>query len=216
MLRLRIYGMTTAGLLLLAAATAFYFYLADRYHAIANTPLLPSKPLNTFPSTIGSWQSKDIPIAETVLKAAGNDDHLSRFYYQPEMQIGASVYVGYTAEPRRMLGHRPQVCYVNNGWIHDFTHPENIRTASNTNLPCLIFRFYKPGGVEQVFVLNYYIVNGHITTDHKAFDGLSWRCPKQIDGRIQYVAQIQISAPEEQTVRLLAAEIADVIFDYMP
>ena len=86
-----------------------------------------------------------MPISETVLKVAGNDDYLSRFYVNPKVQAGATLYVGYTAEPRRMLGHRPQVCYVGSGWVHDYTNQEVIRTAKGKEQDCLIHRFYKPG-----------------------------------------------------------------------
>ena len=69
---------------------------------------------------------------------------------------------------------------------------------------------------EEVFVLNYYVVNGQLTHDHTVFSGLSWRRPKQIEGRLAYVAQVQISAASEQTVRLLGAQASDLIMTFMP
>ncbi len=205
------------GLVVIAGAGGYYRYAAVHLDAISQMPLLPPIPLENFPMDFGPWQGRDVPIAETVLRAAGNDDHLSRFYVDAAANLGATLYVGYTAEPRRMLGHRPEVCYVGSGWIHDHTHQELIRTKSGKEITCLIHRFYKTGlAYEEVFVLNYYIVNGELTTDHKTFEGLRWRRPKQAGGRLEYVAQIQISSLSEQAARLLAKEIADPIMDYMP
>jgi hypothetical protein len=201
----------------LTGAGWYYGVLAEKYEAVSMLPLLPSSPLDNFPLILGGWHGRNVPISETVLKVAGNDDYLSRFYVNAQAQAGATLYVGYTAEPRRMLGHRPEVCYVGSGWILDYTKPEIVRTAKGNHSECLIHRFYRPGlAYEEVFVLNYYVLNGAITTDHKSFDGLRWRRPKQAGGRLEYVAQIQISSSSEQAVRLLAQQIADPIMDYMP
>ena len=213
----KIYLFGILGLAVLVSAGWYYRVLAEKYEAISMMPLLPSIPLDNFPLILGGWNGRDVPISETVLKVAGNDDYLSRFYLNSHAQAGASLYVGYTAEPRRMLGHRPQICYVGSGWVHDDSKPVVLRTATGNDLECLIHRFYRPGlAYEEVFVLNYYVVNGVITTDHTSFDGLRWRRPKQAGGRLEYVAQIQISSSSEQAVRLLAQEIADPIMDYMP
>lgn len=205
------------GVLVLGAAGGYYRHAAANLDAIAQIRLLPPIPLGNFPMTLGLWQGREVPISETVLRVAGNDDHLSRFYVNPQANMGASLYVGYTAEPRRMLGHRPEVCYVGSGWIHDYTHPATVRTDAGNEIECLIHRFYRTGlAYEEVFVLNYYVLNGELTTDHTAFDGLRWRRPKQAGGHLAYVAQIQISSTSEQAVRSLAREVVDPIMSYMP
>ena len=213
----KIFLLGILGLAVFVAAGWYYDVLAEKYEAISQIPLLPAVPLDNFPLILGDWNGREAPISETVLKVAGNDDYLSRFYVNSKVQAGVTLYVGYTAEPRRMLGHRPEKCYVGSGWTHDYTHPEKIRTQKGKELDCLIHRFYKPAlAYEEVFVLNYYVVNGQITTDHTSFDSLRWRRPKQTGGRLEYVAQIQISSPSEQAVRLLAQEIADPIMEFMP
>ncbi|NLK40762.1 MAG: exosortase-associated EpsI family protein [Planctomycetes bacterium] len=205
------------GLVIIAGAGAYYHHLAHQYSILADAPLLPSIPLENFPLEWGNWQGHDVPISETVLKVAGVDDYISRYYVNPELKSGVSLYVGYTAEPRRMLGHRPRVCYVGSGWIHGHTHTETLRTKQGNTLECLIHRFYKTGlDYEEVFVLNYYVFNGQLTTDHTLFDGLRWRRPKEIDGRLAYVAQVQISGATEQSVRLFAQDAADELMTYMP
>lgn len=213
----RFYVFGILGVLIMGAAGGYYQYAAEKLDAISKIPLLPAIPLGTFPLILGDWNGREVPISETVLKVAGNDDHLSRFYVNSKVQAGATLYVGFTAEPRRMLGHRPDVCYVGSGWVLDETQKEVIRTADGNDVECLVHRFYRPGlAFEEVFVLNYYILNGVLTTDHKSFDGLRWRRPKQSGGRLEYVAQIQISSSSRQAVRLLAQEIAGPIMEYMP
>lgn len=205
------------GLIVIGGTGGYYRYASQKLDVVSRMSLLPPIPLENFPMELGQWQGREVPISETVLRAAGNDDHLSRIYVNLKANSGAALYVGYTAEPRRMLGHRPQVCYVASGWIHDYTHQEMIRTMSGQPLDCLIHRFYKIGlAYEEVFVLNYYVVNGELTVDHTLFEGLRWRRPKQTGGRLEYVAQIQISSSSEQAIRLLAQEIADLIMNYMP
>ena len=217
MLRRRLSLIGFTALIVVIGMGGYYRYAAEKLDAISQIPLLPLIPLENFPMVLDQWQGREIPISETVLRVAGNDDYLSRFYLNSTANIGASLYVGYTAEPRRMLGHRPEVCYIGSGWIHDYTQPDRIYTKSGRPLSCLIHRFFKTGlASEEVFVLNYYVVNGELTVDHKMFEGLRWRRPKQAEGRLKYVAQIQISSSSEQAVRLLAREIADPIMEYMP
>jgi len=213
----RIYMFGVLGLAVLVTVGWTYGILAKKYDAISKIPLFLPVPLDNFPLILGDWNGRDMPISETVLKVAGNDDYLSRYYVNSKVQAGATLYVGYTTEPRRMLGHRPQVCYVGSGWTHDYTNQEAIRTVKGNEQDCLIHRFYKPGlSYEEVFVLNYYIVNGHITTNQKDFESLRWRRPKQVGGQIQYVAQIQISSASEQAVRVFGQEVGDLIMEYMP
>lgn len=213
----RLYLISVLGLTVIAISGIYYRLTAEKLDTISQVPLLPPKPLEDFPMVFDLWQGQEVAISQTVLRVAGVDDYLSRFYLNPEAKLGASLYVGYTAEPRRMLGHRPEVCYVAAGWTHGHTDHETIHTKKGREIEVLIHRFYKTGREhEEVFVLNYYVVNGELTVDHTVFDGLRWRRPKQTDGRLKYVAQVQVSSSSEQAVRLLAQEIAETIMDFMP
>lgn len=203
-------------LAILGLTTAAYHYQAQRY-ALYDMPFLrPAIPFSEFPFTLGDWQGQDVPIRETVLKAAGNDDHLCRRYVQPDLGVSAMLYVGFTSEPRRMLGHRPDICYVNSGWTLDYIEKKKITSAAGKSYEVLLHRFVKPSSVEQLFVLNYYIVNGQHTTDHKTFEGLSWRRPKIAAGQPRYVAQTQISSENEAATLLLASQVVDIVQSYMP
>lgn len=206
------------GLAILAGTGTFYHLWAEKYDLLTATPLMPPVPLKDFPMELGQWQGSDVPISDTVLKVAGVDDHISRSYTNQKLRTAATLYVGYTTEPRRMLGHRPQICYVGSGWTHDYTRPEMLRTSSGEEIEVLIHRFYWPGQEHrEVFVLNYYVLNGQLTTDEGQFSGLRWRRPRQDGGgRLQYVAQIQISSASEQAILALAKEVADPMMTYMP
>jgi hypothetical protein len=65
-------------------------------------------------------------------------------------------------------------------------------------------------------VLNYYVVNGKVTTDEAVFSGLSWRTPNIEGDAARYVAQVQISSALESSVLAAASEIADYIFELLP
>jgi hypothetical protein len=178
---------------------------------------MPNMPLQQFPYQVGSWQGVDRPISETVLKVAANDDYLSRVYTDRTRHLKAALYVAYTAEPRRMLGHRPRTCYVGSGWIHDSTEEQVFETTGGERILCLIHRFHKTGlDYQNVFVLNFYIVNGMLTSDHKQFSGLRWRRPKMSDGRLNYVAQVQINSVSEAAVKNLAREFTEDILRHFP
>ncbi len=190
---------------------------AHYLNALSDIKVMPAIPFDQFPYQIGPWQGVDRPLSETVLKVAANDDYLSRYYVDNNRHLQATLYVAYTAEPRKMLGHRPRVCYVNSGWIHDGTEEQRFETSGVHRIPCQIHRFHKTGlDYQDVVVLNYYVVNGETTSDHKAFSGLRWRRPKMGNGRLDYVAQVQISSASESSARILAEELSDLILQYLP
>lgn len=193
----------------------YYRLLAERLDALSSVTVLPAIPLQDFPYQIGPWQGVDVPISETVLKVAANDDYISRLYVDPVRNMRVTLYVAYTAEPRRMLGHRPTVCYVASGWIHDGSQPAQIETLAGLEIPFLVHRFHKTGlNYQDVAVVNYYVVNGVLTSDHTSFSGIRWRRPKITNGRPDYVAQIQMVSGSEQASRSLAIELSDLLLQH--
>jgi hypothetical protein len=121
-----------------------------------------------------------------------------------------------------MLGHRPDICYVSQGWIHDGTQPGEVRMNGGTAFPCLIHRFRQLAPAQgAVVVLNYYIVDGQYSPDvyllrSKAMRGTSG---------VRYVAQVQVVAltggrgnPDAaaEAVRAFAADSAKAIRAVMP
>lgn len=204
-------------IVLLICAGISYRVLASRLELVVDTPVSLPVSLDFLPERIGSWTGQDVPIPPNIVRVAGNDAYLNRLYINNITNQWANVYIAYTAHPRTMLGHRPQICYVAGGWIHDETENKQITSGSGLELPCLVHRFHRPEpDREDVVVLNFYIVNGKITSDERVFSGVVWRTPN-IDGDpARYVAQVQVSSRLENSVRAAAMDMTEVILDFFP
>jgi hypothetical protein len=194
-----------------------YRLVAKQMNVIVTTPVMLEVPLSQFPKRIGRWVGRDVPISETVLEMAANDDFLSRLYVNESNNQRANVYIAYTARPRTMLGHRPQVCYPANGWIHENAEHVQVISNSGRKIRCLLHNFQKSTSeTEEIIVLNYYIVNGQITDDESVFSGLGWRTPNVDGNPARYVAQVQISSLLEMSVRSAAKDFTDLVLGYFP
>jgi EpsI family protein len=206
---------TVAFCLIIVSGVAFH-YLYAAFNTEGVTVVL-EKPLATFPKTIGDWDSNELPISDAVLKVANNDDYVSRSYYNTKTRQAVNLYIAYTKTPRAMHGHRPDICYKGNGWENDFTNETTITSSDGTIIPCLLHRFYKTGlNASEIYVLNYYVVNGQLTNEEKDFSGLRWQIPKDRLGKSNFVTQVQINAVSERSVRDFATAIGDLVLDHMP
>ncbi len=194
-----------------------YRYLATRLRLVVDTPVELPVLLTSFPKRVGRWVGKDMPIAPNVLRAAGNDASLKRLYTNEKINQWANLYIAYTAHPRTMLGHRPRICYVAGGWVHDSTQEATIRSTAGRVVPCLIHRFHQPApSNEEILVLNFYIVNGHLTSDDRVFSGVGWRTPNINGDPARYVTQVQVSSILENSIRSAAEEMVDLVLDFFP
>jgi len=203
-------------ILLLVSAGAAYRVLSSRLKRMQSGVSLPIS-LDAYPRRIGQWIGEDVPIPLNIQEVAGNDAFVNRLYKNKSNKEWVNVYIAYTAQPRTMLGHRPRVCYVAGGWIHDGTEPSQLTTRSGRELSCLIHRFHKPSpNYEATVVLNFYIVNGVFASDHKVFSGIEWRIPNIGGGPARYVAQVQISSLLENSTRSAAGDMADLILGLLP
>lgn len=204
-------------ILLLLCAGIAYRITAKQLKLVVDTSIKLPYPLSTFPTEVGNWSGKDVPIPYNIQRVAGNDDFLSRLYTNRLTKEWANVYIAYSARPRTMLGHKPQVCYVGNGWILESTESSKVISASGTTIPCLVHRFHKPAPDNtKVVVLNFYILNGQITSDESGFSGVGWRTPNIAGNPARYVAQVQISSVLENSIRAVAKDMADLISDFLP
>jgi hypothetical protein len=201
----------------LLLAGAVYRLAASRLKAIIANPITLPVPLSEFPVRVNGWIGTDVPLSESIQRVARNDDFFNRLYTNAPNDQQVNVYVAYSARPRTMLGHRPQVCYVAGGWVHDSTEESQVVSSGGRAIPCLIHRFHMPGveGKEAV-VLNFYIVNGLITTDESVFTGLGWRTPNIAGNPARYVAQVQVSSVLENSVRSASKGMADLILGFFP
>jgi hypothetical protein len=201
----------------LLLAGAVYRATAFRLNLLVKNPIMLPVPLKAFPLTINDWVGKDVPILENVQRVAGSDDFLNRLYVNKLNGQWVTVYVAYSARPRTMLGHRPQVCYVAGGWVHDNTEPTQFVSSSGKEVPCLVHHFHRPvPETEEILVLSFYILNGQITTDESVFTGVGWRTPNIAGDPARYVAQVQISSVLENSVREAARDMTDLILGFFP
>ena len=194
-----------------------YRVTAVALNRVVKTKITLEKPLDSIPLTIMNWKGEDVPIPVNVQEVAGVDDFLSRLYVNKTDHIWINLYVAYTARPRTMLGHRPQICYPASGWVHDSTVRTEVVTREGRNIPCLLHNFHRTGQEkEERFVLNYYFVNGRLTDDERVFYGLGWRTPNIAGNPARYVAQIQISSVFEGSVLRAAQEMSDLLIKIFP
>ncbi len=166
---------------------------------IVNTSISLPVPLSKFPMTIGNWEGmeRSIPtITREYMEKNFADDYLSRRYVNKDLHIWADVYFVYcSSKPGGMLGHQPLVCYPANGWIHDSTDESSFITKEGRKVKCLIHRFHKSEpSYDETIVLNYYLVNGCLSTDQSGFKGISDRRFNLTRNPARYVAQVQISS----------------------
>ena len=194
-----------------------YRLFASHLKLVVETPITLPVPLSSFPAEIGQWKGKDIPIPENIQRVAGNDDFLNRLYINKSNNEWANLYIAFTARPRTMSGHRPEVCYVGGGWIHDSTETSEFVSTSGRRVPCLVQRFHIPTSHrEERVVLNFYILNGQLVSNERGFSGVGWRTPNIAGDPARYVTQVQISSVLENSVRKAAKGMTELILNFFP
>jgi hypothetical protein len=203
--------------LLLVSSGITYRVLASRLKLVVDTPIELPVPLSDFPLQIGQWTGEDVPIPPNIQRAARNDASLNRLFINKSSNEWVNIYIAYTAHPRTMLGHRPVICYVAGGWVHEGTEPTSVISSAGREFPCLLHRFHRPyPETEETVVLNFYIVNGQLTSDERVFSGVGWRTPNINGNPARYVTQVQISSIFENSIRAAAKDVADVVLDFFP
>ncbi len=207
--------------LLLVIAGVAYRAAAARVLGKDLAPVRLPIPLAQLPLEVDGWKGQDVPIAETIqeyMRQNFADDYINRRYVQRVSSLWADVYVVYcSSKPGGILGHRPGVCYPNNGWIHDGTEPSQIISHSGRPINCLIHRFHRPAPSGQgIVVLSFYVLNGQITLSEDKFSGFWGRRPNLTGDWARYVAQVQVSSEFENSARTAAAQLADTILLFLP
>lgn len=203
--------------LLLISSGIAYRIVVSNLKLVVNTPIELPISLDRIPKSINSWIGKDEPIRQSVQRVAGNDAFVNRLYMDETRNQWVTLYIAYTARPRTMLGHRPQICYVAGGWVHDGTQLTEVVTENGMRIPCLLHRFHKPApSYEETVVINFYIVNGQLTSDENVFSGVGWRTPNIAGNPARYVAQVQVSSIIEHSIREAIKEMAEIILNFFP
>ena len=211
----------TLAILLLISSGVTYRLLASHLELIFDTPILLPVPLSALPAQIGDWVGRDLAIPTTTreyMEKNFADDFLTRRYINAATGAWADVYIVYcSSRPGGILGHRPRVCLTGGGWVHDSTEPLQFISRAGRPIPCLIHRFHKLApAYQQTVVLNFYVLNGQITTDESDFSGPCGRRPNIAGNPARYVAQVQISSVLENSIREAAKDMTDLILDFLP
>ncbi len=206
---------------LLVSAGITYRILASGLERVVSRTIKLPIPMSAFPLQIGNWSGKDLSIPNTTkeyMEKNFADDYFSRRYINSVTRDWADVYVVYcSSRPGGILGHRPRVCYSGFGWIHDSTKTEQFVSRAGHQIPYLIHRFHRPAPAnDQTIVLNFYILNGKLTANEKDFSGIFGRRVNIAGDLAQYVAQVQISSVLENSVRMMAKDVVDLVLDYLP
>jgi hypothetical protein len=206
---------------LLVASGVVYRIYAPRWKGTGQRTIKLPVPLGQFPLTVGHWAGRPMPIEATTqeyMRQNFADDFFSHHYTHEAARAWADVYVVYCASrPAGILGHRPGVCYPAHGWITDSTDTTEFTSLLGMKIPCLIQRFHKPvPNYQEAIALSFYVVNGQVVINEKAFSGLMGRNPNISGDPAKYVAQVQISSVFEDSIRRAAADMADVILDFLP
>jgi len=206
--------------LLLGAGAAHRFYAPQWQMSIDKRIDLPI-PLSEIPRQIGRWTGEKKELEESTaiyLKKNFADDYVNMVYSSLTERLGAVVFVVYCAtRPAAIVGHKPQTCYPGGGWIWDSTTDSKITTTSGRSIDCLIHCFHRPAPFyQQVYVLNFYVLNGQITLREKDFSGWLGRRPNLNGDPARYVAQVQVSSGSENAIRAVARDVADTILAFLP
>jgi len=209
----------TAFLIIFAGVA--YRVLASKLAYVISSPVELPIPLSDFPTKVGNWVGEPLLIPSTTIdymRGHFADDFFSRRYTNIVKDAWVDMYVVYcSSQPGGMLGHQPLVCYPAHGWIRDSTEQSQFRLLSGRQIPCLIHRFHRPSPWhDQTIVLNFYIVNGQITTDDNLFSGPLGRRPNIAGDPARYVAQVQISSTLESSIRAAARDMTDSILEFFP
>mgnify|MGYP003732612769 CR=1 FL=1 len=212
---------TVTAIIILLGSGVVYRYWAPRWKMSVDRHIELPVPLSRLPMQIGEWVGQDLEIdpgALIYMERNFADDYVSRRYLNTPARFVADLYVVYCATRMAgILGHQPRVCYPGSGWIWDNTTTSQIVSRSGRIVECLIHCFHKPApAFSEIYVLNYYVLNGRVTLSEKEFSGWFGRTPNLAGDPARYVAQIQISSNTEQACRALASDVADVVFFHLP
>jgi EpsI family protein len=171
-----------------------------------NADPITQETLSRLPLQIGAWTGQDTPLPPAIIEATDTDAHVSRRYSKGNSVDMISLWIASGVQARDLMPHRPEVCYVGNGYT--LVHQQNaeVPLSSGATLPCNVMEFTRGTlNTEKVLVLYYYIVDG-VYCQSVA----QWRY--QVLRRIGYVTQVQVVAPV--TALRQSDQVREMVFDF--
>jgi EpsI family protein len=206
----------TASLLMLVSGSGYRVLAARLAGPVGTEPIAPAK-MDQFPSQIGDWTGREVPLDKAIVRATDTDAHLSRAYSRHDGLDSVYLYIACGVKARDLMPHRPEVCYTGNGWTLEVRRSIEVPLSDGSKLPCNLLQFSKGAlRAEEVIILDYYIVDGQYCADVSLLRSKAWRG----SGTVQYVAQVEVmgtitpTLPANSTAKLVstfAAESASLI-----
>lgn len=179
--------------------------------------------LSSFPSQLGNWKGKDIPLDKDTLEVLGPGDFLARSYSDPESDVPrVDLFLAYF--PSQRTGdtiHSPKHCLPGAGWIPDqndrvmlsfpghIPFPANRYVVSRDGARKLVLYWYwaHDRGVASEYWAKYYLVKDAIRMNRS-------------DGALVRIMADMLSneAPEAAERRVLpfTSKVFPLLNDYIP
>jgi EpsI family protein len=168
------------------------------------------RPLNEFPSTIGSSRGEDRPFEQQIVRAIGADDYINRIYFDSSPPV--ELYIGYYKDQRSGDKiHSPKNCLPGSGW--DPVHATRVQIGTVNGTSVIVNGYLVAQGAKRDMVLYWYQSHGRIVASEYwakfllIADGLKNR---PTDG-----AMIRIwttAADGEETAQARAVEFAHRVY----
>lgn len=162
-----------------------YRAVAARLETPVNTDPVTQEMLDRLPLQIGAWAGLETPVDPNIVEQTDTDACLSRRYARNGGSEAISLWVASGVQVRDLMPHRPEVCYVGNGYTLTGQRAMQLVLDSEKPLSCNVMQFTR--NADRVMVLYYYIVDGQYCQDVSQFR-------YRILDRIGYVTQVQIIA----------------------
>lgn len=134
--------------------------LAGRAVLDAPHVVTTAEPLGRFPSTLGTWTGRDLPLEPEVIKVAAVDDHLNRQYRSSQTSIG--LYIGYYQSQRQGEAlHSPLFCLPGSGWQPVTNQRLDLTVADGSVRP--VNRLVVERGLDRLLVVYWYQTFARVT-----------------------------------------------------
>jgi EpsI family protein len=130
-------------------------------HVVSHGEAVPlARPLARFPSALGTWHGRDLPLEPRIVAAVGVDDYLSRVYQGPDL-APLFLYIGYYKSQRSgKLIHSPKNCLPAAGWEPVRAGRANLVLPDGRSAPVNMYMI--ENGLERQEVVYWYHSHGRI------------------------------------------------------
>jgi EpsI family protein len=202
------------------ALTAILLQARGRVETIA-----PRPPLASFPSKLGEWNSKDLPLDPDSLAVLGPGDFLLRGYHSVAAQSQApyvDFFIAYF--PSQRSGdtiHSPKHCLPGSGWSPDENTIVTISFAGHAPFPAN--RYVISRGAERKLVLYWYwahdrgVASEYWAKYYMVKDAIQMN---RSDGALVRITTEMIPGESaksaEQRLRPFTAEVVPLLNTYIP